>query len=51
MNRRDHECGQDLPASAVPACFSCCCPASEWHWFRWVLAAQPVLALVLLLMT
>lgn len=21
-----------------------CCPESEWWWFRWVLAAQPVLA-------
>lgn len=20
-----------------------CCPASEWWWFRWVLAAQPLL--------
>ena len=21
-----------------------CCPPSEWHWFKWVLAAQPLLA-------
>ncbi len=26
-----------------------CCPPSEWHWFRWVLAAQPVLGLGLYL--
>ena len=24
-----------------------CCPASEWHWLRWVLLAQPLLALLL----
>ena len=22
-----------------------CCPPSEWPWFRWVLAGQPLLAL------
>ncbi len=24
-----------------------CCPESEWWWFRWALAAQPLLAVVL----
>ena len=23
-----------------------CCPASEWWWFRWALAAQPVIAVI-----
>lgn len=21
-----------------------CCPPSQWWWFRWVLAAQPLIA-------
>jgi hypothetical protein len=25
-------------------CFACC-PQSEWWWFRWVLAAQPLVAI------
>ena len=27
-----------------------CCPPSEWHWFRWVLLAQPVIAVALLVL-
>lgn len=26
-----------------------CCPHSDWHWFRWVLAAQPVFGAALYL--
>ena len=24
-----------------------CCPASEWWWFRWGVAAQPLIAAAL----
>ena len=29
-------------------CIGCCAPSERW-WFRWVLPAQPVIALVLYL--
>lgn len=39
------------PEEARVANASCtgCVPASEWHWFRWVLMAQPVLGVTLYL--
>lgn len=42
----DHE-----PAEARYSWMLCigCCPASERWWFRWVLAAQPLIALLLYL--
>lgn len=30
-------------------CFGCCCAQSEWWWFRWVLAAQPLIAAMLVM--
>ncbi|MFN3388777.1 MAG: hypothetical protein ACK40O_07565 [Allosphingosinicella sp.] len=35
------------PSAAALMCLACC-PPSERHWFKWVLLAQPVIAVVLL---
>jgi hypothetical protein len=48
-------CAETMPARepaegsyALAFCIGCCPPSERW-WFRWVLAAQPVIALVLYL--
>ena len=41
---------QREPGAAALMCFACC-PPSERHWFKWVLLAQPVMAVALLALT
>ena len=41
--------GQREPGASTLICFACC-PPSERRWFKWVLLAQPVIALALLVL-
>lgn len=41
--------GQREPGASTLICFACC-PPSERYWFKWVLLAQPVIALALLVL-
>lgn len=34
--------------SLAMKCFACC-PPSEWWWFRWALAVQPVMLLAIVI--
>ena len=45
-NLRDHEAAGDNYSGMF--CIGCCAPSERW-WFRWVLPAQPMIALLLYL--